>query len=161
MVKKGGKPNEAQLRGLEKGRYKGAKKIGFKMSEETKKKTSETLKKNRHIYSERYKGSKSPLWKGGVTEKNALIRMSLEFKMWREAVFKRDGGVCQKCGSKEWINPHHIFNFAQHVDKRFEVDNGITLCRKHHREFHSIYGRKDNNLQQLNEFLGLKRLGIK
>ena len=94
-------------------------------------------------------------------QRHALIRMGLDFKIWREEVFKRDGNSCQKCGSKERINPHHIFNFAQHIDKRFDVNNGITLCHKHHSEFHKIYGRKDNNLQQLNEFLGLKRLGIK
>jgi 5-methylcytosine-specific restriction endonuclease McrA len=44
------------------------------------------------------RGEKCPLWKGGVTEKNAVIRTSLEYKNWRRAVFERDDYTCQKCG---------------------------------------------------------------
>ena len=35
-------------------------------------------------------GSKNPMWKGGITPVNKKIRMSLEYKFWRAAVFERD-----------------------------------------------------------------------
>ncbi len=35
-------------------------------------------------------GANCTFWKGGITEKNRAIRMSLEYKNWRRAVFERD-----------------------------------------------------------------------
>lgn len=34
-----------------------------------------------------------------------------------------------------------------------KLDNGITLSKKAHKEFHKIYGRKNNTKEQLEEFL--------
>jgi len=49
---------------------------------------------------------------------------------------------------------HHIQNFAQFPELRFAIDNGITLSKQAHNEFHKRYGRKNNNREQLDEFLG-------
>ena len=85
-----------------------------------------------------------------------IIRCSKEFREWRNTIYERDGYICQKCGIKGGsLHPHHILNFNDHIDKRFVVDNGITLCVKHHKEFHNIYGQKNNTREQLNEYLGL------
>jgi len=35
-----------------------------------------------------------------------------------------------------------------------DLDNGICLCNHCHKQFHKIYGKKRNNQNQLNEFLG-------
>jgi len=59
--------------------------------------------------------------------------------------------VCEE-NRKSKITSHHIKNFAQYPELRFVTDNGITMCRKHHQEFHKIYGRKNNNEEQLKEF---------
>ena len=107
------------------------------------------------------RGSKCHWWKGGVTPINKSIRKGLDFKLWREFVFKRDNYTCQKCkrkngnGEKIILNPHHIENFSTCIEKRFDINNGVTLCDKCHQKFHSLYGRHNNNLQQLNEFLNL------
>ena len=82
------------------------------------------------------------------------IRNSVEYDLWREAVFSRDNWTCQKCIQRGGIlHAHHIFNFATHLDLRFAIDNGITLCKKCHKEFHKIYGNKNNTWEQLSEFL--------
>lgn len=102
----------------------------------------------------RGKGEKNPNWKGGITPENVKIRTSIETRLWREAVFARDSWTCQKTkirGGK--LHPHHIQNFAQYPELRFAIDNGITLSEKAHKEFHKKYGRKNNTLEQLNEFL--------
>jgi hypothetical protein len=52
-------------------------------------------------------------------------------KEWAEAVKQRDKH-CVICKSKERINAHHLF--PKQIEKlRWDLDNGITLCPKHHR----------------------------
>jgi hypothetical protein len=116
---------------------------GKKFSEEHRRKISEALK-----------GKINYNWNGGITSKNKIIRDGIESRLWREAVFARDNWTCQKTmikGGK--LVAHHIQNFAQYPELRFAIDNGITLSDKAHREFHKIYGFRDNTKKQLIEFL--------
>lgn len=79
-------------------------------------------------------------------------------RIWAQSVKKRDGYRCQNhsCRSRNGImHAHHIKNFADYPELRFEVDNGITLCESCHTYFHSLYGKKRNNQEQLKEFLKL------
>jgi len=100
------------------------------------------------------KGKDSWAWKGGVSPENKRIRVSVEFRLWREAVFARDNWTCQKYGIKGGkLHPHHIKNFADYPKLRFAIDNGITFSEKAHREFHRKYGKKNNTIKQLKEFL--------
>jgi hypothetical protein len=103
------------------------------------------------------RGKNSRHWKGGITPENHKIRTSIEFRLWREAVFARDNWTCQKTKIKGGrLHPHHIINFAEYPELRFAIDNGITLSDKAHQEFHKKYGSRNNNLEQLNEFLKAK-----
>ena len=82
-------------------------------------------------------GENSHWWKGGVTPKNHKIRWSLEMRLWRAAVFERDVYTCKKCGAKGvYLNAHHIKPFAKFPKLRFDVDNGITLCKLCHMKEH-------------------------
>jgi hypothetical protein len=129
---------------------------GRQASEETKKKLSEAKKgktfseeHKRHM-SESKKGchyskkraqetpidSDDPNWKDETFGESNLIRYSEEYKEWRKAVYRSDGWKCSICGSREQICAHHIKTFANFPDLRLNVENGITLCRKHHLEFH-------------------------
>ena len=123
---------------------------GKKHTEETKRKMS---KKRRGQQA----GKDNPSWKGGVTPKHKAIRNSIEFRLWREAVFARDNWTCQKHKIKGGkLHPHHIKNFADYPELRLAIDNGITLSEKAHKEFHKIYGKENNNQEQLTEFFKRK-----
>ena len=137
-------------------REKMSKKMkGFKVSEQTK----EKIKKNNVRY---WEGKKRPelsgknchFWKGGINPVNDTIRKSLELKLWRKAVFERDNWTCQKYGTKgKRIQAHHVKNFADCLELRTAIENGITFSEKAHKEFHKKYGVKNNTIEQLREFL--------
>lgn len=85
-------------------------------------------------------------WKGGISTKQHIIRNSVKYAKFRKNVFERDNYTCQKCeivGGE--LNVHHIIPFAMDEDKIFEIDNGITFCKKCHNRFHKEFGRKCNN----------------
>ena len=66
-------------------------------------------------------------------------RSSTRYKNWRQAVFKRDNYTCQHCGSKKNIQAHHIIPWAKtrnEQELRYNVKNGITLCRSCHLKAH-------------------------
>lgn len=93
-------------------------------------------------------------WKGGVNVVNSIARKSLEYKLWQDACFARDGYTCQKYGTVGGdIHVHHIQNFSTNVELRYAIDNGVTLSKKAHIEFHRKYGRKNNTREQLSAFL--------
>ena len=130
----------------------------FKISK-TKIGTHHTLETRKKI-SDANKGDKNYFWKGGKM-KNYLeseqIRKSIEYDLWRNSCFARDGYTCQCDGMKGKLIVHHIFNFADYSELRLAIDNGITLCEKCHKDFHKTYGKNKNNNEQLIEFLNNKK----
>ena len=111
---------------------------GRHLSAETKKKISERL-------TGKPKAVKGPLhyrWKGGVTPENARIRSSIEYRIWRKAVFERDDYTCRFCGQRGGdLEADHIKPFALFPELRFAIDNGRTLCEDCHRKT-PTYGNK-------------------
>jgi hypothetical protein len=82
------------------------------------------------------KGIKPWNWKGKIAVTNKEIRKTVEYKLWRTAVFERDGYTCVWCGVKfvkgvtgrVQLNADHIKPFAYFPALRFAIDNGRTLC---------------------------------
>ena len=74
-------------------------------------------------------------WQGGKTDLTIKIRASKEYRLWREAVFKRDNWTCIWCGYRgKKLNADHIKPFSLFPELRFALDNGRTLCENCHRK---------------------------
>ena len=114
------------------------KKIGIRMSKFHlgKKKTL----KHRKKMSINNKGNKSHFWRGGLTEKNRKLRNSLQYKIWRDSVYKRDNWTCTKCSDKSKkgntviLNADHIKPWSKYPKLRFDINNGRTLCLACHKK---------------------------
>ena len=127
------------------------KNTGKKRSEETKAKLRISRAKQimkprteefRRKLSEDRKGAKWYTWKGGLTPINLAIRNQVEYKLWRESIFKRDNYTCVFCKVKGGtLNADHIKPFAYYPELRFAIDNGRTLCVPCHKTT-ATYGGK-------------------
>lgn len=100
-----------------------------------------------------FTGENHPRWKGGIHDER-WNRLQPKYKQWRFSVFSRDHFLCQGCGiHSDNLEAHHIYNWNEHIDIRYDVDNGITFCHDCHAEFHRTYGKRNNTFEQLEEFL--------
>jgi hypothetical protein len=93
------------------------------------------------------KGEKSHFWKGGISTANELARKSVEYAIWREAVFKRDNYTCQDCGAHSGhgkrvdLHADHRKPWALFPELRFAIDNGKTLCVPCHKKTPTFGGK--------------------
>ena len=79
------------------------------------------------------KGEKNWNWMGGITPINERLRRSLDYKLWRETIFKRDNYTCIWCGQRGGeLHADHIKPWALFPELRFAIDNGRTLCKNCH-----------------------------
>lgn len=106
-----------------------------------------------------WKGENNPSWKGGVSDENNRERHSNQYKKWVKEVYLRDNYTCQCCGRKGGeLRAHHIESFAKNKTKRYDLFNGMTLCRNCHdvdvpNSFHNTYGTVSHTKEQLSEYL--------
>lgn len=89
-------------------------------------------------------------------------RNSFEYVMWEYNVKNRDKCNCIICGETNELEVHHISPYSTDYDNRTNINNGITLCRKHHNSkikgsFHNTYGTVNNTKEQLQEYINIKR----
>ena len=76
---------------------------------------------------------------------------------WSQAVKKRDNHTCYVCSSKESIIAHHLDSLSNNTSKMYDINNGVCLCDKCHKEFHSIYGYGNNTKEQFEDFYKCKK----
>lgn len=84
-----------------------------------------------------------PLWKGGISSLYDKIKQTDKYKLWRNEVYKRDYWTCQICGKHcegKDIIAHHKKSFSEYPESRFDINNGITLCRNCHAKIHNYNG---------------------
>jgi hypothetical protein len=144
------KTREKQSESMKNGGYLPPSAKGKKRTQEFKDKVS----KNHSHYWLGKTGKQTPNYKDGRTPENKKIRSSVEIKLWRKSCMERDDFTCQKTGQKGGdLTVHHINNFADFPELRTSIENGITLSKKSHEEFHKEYGRKNNTKEQLEEFI--------
>lgn len=76
-------------------------------------------------------------WKGGITPEQKLLRSKGDNKNWRRSIFIRDDFTCKKCGERNiYIQAHHIKSWSKYPKLRFDINNGMTLCKNCHKKVH-------------------------
>nr|DAQ17004.1 MAG TPA: NinG protein [Caudoviricetes sp.] len=77
------------------------------------------------------------------------------YKNFIHKCFQRDNYTCQITGKKSRgdIVVHHINGYNWDIENRTNVDNGVTLNREIHKEFHKLYGNGNNTKFQFKEFI--------
>ena len=122
-----------------KGNIKCAWNLGKKWSIKHRMKLSE-------IQKQRVLKGKHNFWKGGIdkakhSERYALMK-TMEYKLWREAIFKKDNFTCQMCNQYGgYLEADHIKSWNLYPELRFAIDNGRTLCRSCHQTTDTWGGR--------------------
>lgn len=108
--------------------------------------SKETAANNGKIGGVKLIGALSHLYKHDLTEKDRLSsRNIVQIREWRKSVYERDKYTCQVCGDVgEKLNAHHLNCWAAYPDDRLNTENGITMCKKHHKEFHTYMGGERN-----------------
>lgn len=105
-------------------------------------------------------GSKNPRWRSDLTDRD---RRNLSYKFrhlqnnpllvkWRKSIFARDKFYCQICGKNGGVNAHHLFSWDKYKDKRYDTNNGVTMCKTCHKTFHKEFGWGNNTQEQYDQF---------
>lgn len=57
-----------------------------------------------------------------------------QYVRWKKSVKRRDGYKCQWafCNCTTKLQIHHVLEWSKFPHLRYDVNNGITLCKQHH-----------------------------
>ena len=86
-------------------------------------------------------GKNSPSYNHNKTDKERENGRNIpEYTDFIKRVLARDNYICQCCGQKQRdLEVHHLDGYNWCIEKRLDLNNGITLSDEVHKEFHSIY----------------------
>lgn len=100
------------------------------------------------------KGENHYLWNPNKTkEEREKNRKTPEDTKWVYSIIKRDNYICQLSGQIGGrLAAHHLDGWNWCKEKRYDLDNGITICKKLHDLFHLLYGKGNNTKKQFEEF---------
>ena len=105
-------------------------------------------------FSKRHSGEHHPRFNPDLDDKQReKYRRGIPIMLWRTEVLKRDNHTCQCCGDTTKLVVHHIYDYKNYPKLRTNIENGITLCEKCHKDFHKEFGMKNNTYIQMIDFL--------
>ncbi len=130
--------------------------------------SKECMKKHKSTFTK----DKAYNWQGGVNKLQNSIRKLTALKEWTQNIFERDLFTCQKClkGSNK-LEAHHLIGVSQIIKMNkikdindankcvmlFDLNNGVTMCKKCHREFHKLFGVINFTPEDYYKFIGEKK----
>ena len=98
-------------------------------------------------------GGHSTSYNPNLSEEERIKRRSIEGYSTFNTTLKNTFDKCICCGSTENLCTHHIYDYSNYEEYRTNPLNGIVLCSKCHKEYHSLYGtKKENTYEQFREF---------
>lgn len=81
-----------------------------------------------------------------------MTRICSQYKQWVKDVKRKHNNECDVCSGSKRLVAHHIKNYLDNPDLRFNVDNGVCLCKACHTKFHAQYGLHNNTPRQYYDF---------
>ena len=112
-------------------------------------------------YRKKLIGENNHNYNPNLTDEERLLNESRhsdpKYRKWFRRVFKRDNYTCKCCGKSSrdrvTLNAHHLDGFGWCEEKRYDLENGITLCERCHKDFHSMHGYGNNTREQYIEYI--------
>lgn len=96
----------------------------------------ETLAKMRANHAD-VNGERNPGWRGGTSQNYHPLTRTVEWRQWARMVRLRDDYTCRTCGlRKTRMDAHHLVSAMDFPERRFDLENGITLCQSCHAKEH-------------------------
>lgn len=115
---------------------------GKKISQEQKEKIRLTCK-TKGLKPPNY--PRNPWNKGKGIGKSRGKHQGIEYINWRTQVFVRDNWTCQTCGERGYVEAHHTKSWSKYPELRYDLNNGVTLCKPCHK-LTDNYGNKKMKL---------------
>ena len=72
----------------------------------------------------------------GIKKRIGINRKSWKDNEWKKKCLERDNFTCKECFTTSYLVVHHIKGFHEYPELRFDIGNGITLCRSCHGKLH-------------------------
>ena len=88
-----------------------------------------------------YNFDRKKCWVKLLILKNEMKNKLNSLSVWAWLVKDRDGFECVFCGSKYNLHSHHIIPRSRSDELKFNLFNGITVCRGCHTIAENIYRR--------------------
>ena len=100
-------------------------------------------------------GENHPKYNPNLTEEEREeLRSYPQYRQFVKQVYENDNYTCRCCGdNKNGIESHHLNGYKWDKTNKVNPINGITLCEECHKEFHKLYGRRNNTIEQFREFI--------
>lgn len=108
----------------------------------------------RNVYLSEISGESHWNYKGEEAACRQRTRNWAIYRRWRREVLEKFSFTCAKCNKVGGrLTAHHINSFADHIEQRFDVDNGVALCWSCHWDFHRKWGHKTCNRAQYEKWI--------
>lgn len=74
----------------------------------------------------------------------------IEHNLWKRELLKAFNYKCVICHHDRTLTAHHKNGYNWDIENRYNIDNGVILCKFHHNDFHKQFGKGDNTEEQFN-----------
>ena len=105
------------------------------------------------------RGINHPRFNASVSDEYRNKRIDrIELSVWSKSIKNRDNWKCYMCASSNKLEAHHLDSYLAYKSSRFDINNGITLCKVCHMDFHKLYGYKITTKHQFIEYCNNKNV---
>lgn len=112
-------------------------------------------------YREAHSGENNPSYNPNLTDEDReRVRHIDGYEEWCYKVKEQANFTCDICKERGGrLHSHHLYGYHWFKEGRVDINNGVCLCDKCHKEFHHVYGNKDNTKEQYIDFKENKNKG--